>query len=60
MGLYKSVVVIWSEYEPRADELFALAREVASGEAYCSRMDCEFVTDPKSDMEWDGTEFFGE
>lgn len=34
--LYKSVIVIWSEYDPSSVELSHLAREAENGDAYCS------------------------
>lgn len=62
MHLYKSTIVIWSDYDPsaRAMELEEIARQAVSGDAYCSKMDCEIVSDPQNDSDWDGNEFFGE
>lgn len=57
--LYKSTIVIWSEFEPTQLELEDLAYQATSGEAYCSKMEADLVEDPASDPDWDGTEFFG-
>lgn len=56
--LFKTTIVIWSEYNPQERELDDLARDATSGESYCSRFHVEQVADPKSDPAWDGTEFF--
>lgn len=57
--LYKSSIVIWSEFEPSNLELESLAREASVGEAYCSRMQSKLIENPTKDPDWDGTEFFG-
>jgi hypothetical protein len=51
-------VVIWSEENPHLYELDELAREATRGMAYCSSMSSEFIEEPDSDPDWDGTEFF--
>lgn len=58
MKLYKSEIVIWSEFDPTKLELSALAHEAETGDAYCSKMHSNLVEDPKRDCDWDGTEFF--
>jgi hypothetical protein len=58
--LYKTTIVIWSEYDGAKVELSALAREAEQGEAYCSSYRSESVEDPSTDPAWDGTEFFGD
>ena len=61
MGLFKTTIVIWSEYNPSADsvtELSDFARDAESGESYCSKFDTEFVHAHENDPDWDGTEFF--
>lgn len=60
MKLFKTTIVIWSEYDTSAIELEDLAREATSGEAHCSSSNSELVEDPKGDPDWDGTEFFDE
>ena len=61
MSLYKTTIVIWSEYNPAEAkiEIDYLARDAMQGESYCSKQVSEFVTDPEADPDWDGTEFFG-
>lgn len=58
--LWKTTVVIWSEYNGERVELSGLAREAEAGDAYCSRYRSCLVSDPEGDEDWDGTEFFGE
>lgn len=58
MKLYKSTIVIWSEENPMQLELAELARKAEVGGAYCSKLRAELVEDPKSDPDWDGTDFF--
>lgn len=58
-GLFKTVVVIWSEYNPSGCvELEDLARDATTGKSYCSRQDTIYVPDPVVDPDWDCTEFF--
>jgi hypothetical protein len=64
--LWKTTIVIWSEWEPKTDdtadeqpyELEDLAHAATSGDAYCSKQVAVLVKDPSSDPDWDGTEFF--
>jgi hypothetical protein len=60
MKLYKTTIVIWSEYDPTETTMDAsiLVHEAEVGEAYCSRMDVVGVDNPEQDADWDGTEFF--
>lgn len=58
--LYKTTIVIWSDYNPdQKMELSTLAREAECGDAYCSHMKTKKVKAPEKDPYWDGTEFFG-
>lgn len=57
--LYKSVIVIWSEYDPSYTELEDLARDAVSGDSYCATSKSVRVENPEADPDWDGTEFFG-
>lgn len=61
-SLYKTTIVIWSDFNPDAEGMGIerLAREATSGEAYCSKQRMDLVQDPSRDPDWDGTEFFGE
>jgi hypothetical protein len=56
--LYKTTVVIWSEFDPGGMELYDIARDAVDGDSYCSVQKLEIVADPESDPDWDGTEFF--
>ena len=56
--LYKTTIIIWSEYDGSTVEIQDLARDATEGEAYCSKSVSVRVPDPESDPEWDGTEFF--
>ena len=56
--LFKTTIVIWSEFDGASVELNALAREAETGMAYCSRYRSTLVQDPPADEAWDGTEFF--
>ena len=54
--LYKTTVVIWSEYDPSFKvEIDELARDAIQGESYCSTQNTEEITDPSQFPE---TEFF--
>ena len=57
--LYKTTIVIWSEFNPENYELDALAIEATNGNAYCSFMDSELIEKPQEDGDWGDTEFFG-
>lgn len=59
-GLYKTVIVIWSDEDPTNKyELDELAQEAVDGSMYCSRMKATHVSDPAKDPDWDKTDFFG-
>lgn len=57
-ALFKTTIVIWSRDNGTDYELEHLAREATAGNAYCSRYRSALVADPRSDPDWDGTEFF--
>lgn len=58
--LFKTTVVIWSEYNPEFRVSLAdLARDADTGESYCASMTTEEIAEPEKDPAWDGTEFFG-
>lgn len=57
--LYKTTIVIWTDYLPESD-IDNLAREAIYGDAYCSRHEVSKIEDPEGDEDWDGTEFFAE
>lgn len=54
--LYKTTIVIWSQYDGGEVGLTDLAREADQGDAYCSLQESELVTDR---ADFPGTEFFG-
>lgn len=56
--LWKTTIVIWSDYHPNGLSLTELAREAEVGDCYCSKQDIKMVADYESDRDWDGTEFF--
>lgn len=58
MELYKTEIVIWSNFNPDSVELEDLARDATDGGSYCSKQRVYFVLDAEKDEDWDGTEFF--
>lgn len=56
--LYKTTIVIWTEYNPENLELHDLAWEAVGGDGYCSKAKTEEVAIPEDDPDWDRTEFF--
>lgn len=56
--LFKTTIVIWSEFDGSSVEIENLAREAMNGEAYCSKSESVKVENPEQDPDWDGTEFF--
>lgn len=56
--LYKTEIVIWSEYDPSHAELDILAVDAIAGDSYCSKQVTTTVMEPEKDKDWDGTEFF--
>ncbi len=60
MPLWKSTIIIWSDFDPRTVELEDLAREATNGDAYCSSQKAKLIDHPADDMDWDGTEFFSD
>lgn len=59
MKLYKTTIVIWSEYDGSTVEIDDLARDAMRGDSYCSRSTTVLVEDVSDDPDWDDTEFFG-
>lgn len=56
--LYKTTIVIWSEYDGTERELSDLAWQAEQGDAYCSRYRSTLVENPNSDPDFDDTDFF--
>ena len=53
MKLYKTTVVIWSDFNPITSELSELVREAEHGDAaYCARMDTQVIEKPEADPDW--------
>lgn len=59
-NLWKTKIVIWSDFDPQTVELEDLAREATSGGAICTSSEHTFVKELDKDEDWDGNEFFGE
>jgi hypothetical protein len=58
MKLYKTTLVIWSEWDGMAVTPDRLGWEAMNGDAYCSDISSQLVENPEDDPDWDGTEFF--
>jgi len=58
-ALYRTTIVIWSEYDGEKVEIEDLAFQATEGNAYCSKQSSVLVREPELDPDWDGTEFFG-
>jgi len=56
--LYKSTIIIWSEFDPRNLDMSALACEAEHGAAYCSKCVVKKIRQPQNDPDWDGNTFF--
>ena len=56
--LWKTTLVLWTDYNPKGVSILELAGEATEGSAYCSTDTAELVEDPEADPDWDGTEFF--
>lgn len=56
--LFKTSIVIWSDYDPTGMDLEDLARDAVSGLSICTKMERVPVDDPQADPDWDGNEFF--
>jgi hypothetical protein len=61
-ALYKSAVVIWTEYDPsKVDpQLSDLAFHAETEYVWCSSMKTVRVADPEKDPEWNDTDFWDE
>lgn len=56
--LFKTTLVIWSDFDASKVELERLAQEATSGKAYCSVSKTKKIKKPQKSKHWDGTEFF--
>ena len=59
--LWKTRIIIWTDYDPENQDFESLAREAMRGDAYCSSSNTNEVNTGElpDDPDWDGTEFFG-
>jgi hypothetical protein len=44
--LWKTTIVVWSEWDPRNVETINLVREATNGDAYISREEHELISNP--------------
>ena len=49
--LYKTTIIIWTEYSTSEREIDDLAREAIQGDAYCSKQHVDRVEEPEEDSE---------
>ena len=58
--LYKTIAIIWTEYDPTAvDPLLTDLQFHAENEfVHISSMTCVPIAEPEKDPAWDGTDFF--
>lgn len=54
--LYKTTLIIWTEYPTDNVSIDSLAQEACTGDAFCSLQKCETISDPSK---FPGTDFFG-
>lgn len=57
-GLWKTTIIIWSDFNPEDFDIEDLSRETMAGGAYCAEQKVEFIDEPVDDVDWDGTTFF--
>lgn len=46
--LYRTIIHIWTEYDPTSEELEDLIYEAVAGDAYCSYKHIELIANPKA------------
>ena len=56
--LYKTTIVIWSDFHPGQMEMSHLAREAESGDAYCAKQEIVAIDNPAADVDAPDMEFF--
>jgi len=56
--LYKTTIIIWSEYDTCGTSVRCLGDNVADRDAYCSKLSCQAVQNPEQDPDWEETDFF--
>ena len=62
MSLYKTTLIIWSEFNPTGMAIDDLATEAVTGSAYCAKKLTIDVESPRRDPDWvqDGERFLGD
>lgn len=58
--LYKTTIVIWTDWDPSDFEVDDLANQAVDGPAYCSKQETTKIEDPDSDPEFVCGKFFDE
>lgn len=56
--LYKTTLVIWSDYDPHHLEIDQIASHAIDGDFYYSKRATVIVNDPRQDKDWDQNDFF--
>jgi hypothetical protein len=59
-ALYRTTIVIWTDYDASSVALADLGHDATEGEAYCSQQECVLVDDPQADAHPPSPEFFFE
>ena len=56
--LWKTSILIWTDYDPQNFEIDSLSYQAMEGDAYCSAVKIDYVANPDLDTQWDDAEFF--
>jgi hypothetical protein len=56
--LWKTTIVVWSEFNPNRVETVSLVREAVDGQAIITKQESELVSDPYSQEDGPPEEFF--
>lgn len=59
-ALYKTTIVVWTEYDTEHLDIECLGQQAMDGEAHNSKFSCEYIEKPEDDSDWDDSEFFKE
>jgi len=59
MKLYKTTVLVWTEYDPFGVPPHRLVYDATFGDGYLSGKSTKLVENPLEDPEFEGMEFFG-
>lgn len=55
--LYKTTIVLWTDFHTVGSSVLSLGDCVDSGDASCSKFLCEPVERPEEDPDWDNSDF---